>query len=237
MIKRDKLGRFARSTKSRGPIRPPKNFTRKKVKGNILNVFLLDDTGSMSSKVSATIEGFNSVLNDAEKAVKDTGVNSTEVLALFGEYNHFHVRSKVEPLTGITYRPARGSTALWWAVCEAINLTEQKLRNEPVGTKVILTIFTDGENNSMYEYEARARNLVLDKQKQDWVINFIGAGSRDQILQASGSIGIFANNTLNYANTSVGTRGAFASMSKSRSSFSSKVATNTATADGFFAND
>lgn len=243
---RDKLGRFRPMKRSERKLkltnRPPV------AKGkNILNVFLLDDTGSMQSKVSATVDGFNQVLSDAEKASKDTGVKSTDVLALFGEEGHFVVNDRVNKLyfwrygvstEGVTlYQPSRPRTALWWAVCEAIKLTDDKLKSMPKNTKVILTIFTDGENNQSYEYETNAKVLVELKQSLGWVINFIGAGERDHIQKMSQSIGIFASNTLNYNNDPIGTRKAFNKMSKSRTAYTSNVASGTAVHDGFFASN
>lgn len=224
--KRDKFGRFASSSRGK------KKRTAGKKKGTILNVFLLDNTGSMSSKVSATVEGFNQVLSDAAKV---KGVTQVESLALFGEFGHFKVAPKVEPLTIESYRPNRSSTALWWAVVQAIEHTDKLLKDLPKDTKVILSIFTDGDNNAVHEYQANANVLVDLKKSQDWVINFIGAGDQAFILKMSNSIGIFANNTLSYANNSAGTRSAFDKMSKSRVAYTSAVADGQSVSnDGFF---
>lgn len=246
---RDKLGRFRPVKASDKKLKAAKPKAKAKKHHHILNVFLLDDTGSMSSKVPATVEGFNKVLNDAIQASKDTGVKSTDVLALFGEFEYFIVRDRIANLCHImervgfntpgtmVYQPSRPRTALWWSVCEAIKLTEERLKLMPKDTKVILTIFTDGENNQMYEYETTAKVLVELKQSKDWVINFIGAGEKEYIQKMSQSIGIFANNTLNYSNDSKGTKRAFSKMSQSRTAYTSNVAAGTESNIGFFASN
>lgn len=241
---RDKSGKF-KSTKRKRATKPAikKRVLTPKTK-HILNVFLLDDTGSMASKVPATVDGFNKVLEDTESVSRNTFVKSTDVLALFGEQGHLIVKDKVERLSGnftddgLWYNPNRGRTALWWAVVEAINLTESRLSTQPKGSKVILTIFTDGEDNASATAEhTLAKDLIKAKQEKGWVINFIGAGEKSFIEKMSGSVGIFASNTMNYSNTSTGTTEAFNRMSGSRIRYTTAVADGSDSNVGFFAND
>jgi hypothetical protein len=255
---RDKLGRFRPASKKKNtrrasvkakPVDRPLLKPASKEK-HIFNVFLLDDTGSMMSKAAATVAGFNKVLADASKASLENNIKSTEVLALFGELNHFVIKDKIKTLipptseifstistTTDVYYPARPHTALWWAIVQAIEWTKYKLWDMPLATKVVLTIFTDGENNDAYSYFNAARELVKAKQSEGWVINFIGAGDDVFIKQMSDSVGIFASNTMSYANTSAGASRAFDKMSRARVGYASKVAAGTDGVMGFFSND
>lgn len=230
---RDKYGRFTKKSTTT-PRKPRAKKEEPAPKKSILNFFLLDDTGSMQSKVDATIEGFNQVLADGIKASKDNNVASVDVLVKFGETGHFKVQTTAHELNRANYYPNRGGTALWWALAEAIDY----INTANYGTdKIILTVFTDGENNESYHYEIIAKNLVEQHQAKGWVINFVGAGTKEQIQKASSSVGIFASNTMSYANNSAGTKVAMRSFSNSRAAYTSAVADGVDSNIGFFSNE
>lgn len=242
---RDKFGRFKSVIRKKISKPNRKRPTLKPEDKHILNVFLLDDTGSMAIKSFATAEGFNTVLADALKSSKE--VLSTNMLFLFGENGYFQVTDNATGLTTLRsrehlglryYNPNRPHTALWWATIQAIRATEMKLSVLAKNTNVILTIFTDGEDNQSNRYEfTTAKELISKKQQEGWVINFIGAGDKAFVDNVADSVGIFASNTMNYHNSNIGTTQAFSKMSLSNVSYRSKVAAGTATVDGFFAED
>lgn len=248
---RDKAGRFSKDGATKR-----KSGKKKKVPAkinSIFNVFLLDDTGSMQDKVEATVEGFNQVLADGKLASKKANVLNFEAFSKFGRRGKqsWNV-GNVLPLTSTwpnaavwpsptgdnTYNPHEPETALWEAVVKTIQRAEIELGQYPHGTKVIFTIFTDGENNCAYEYEILANQAIERKKKDGWVINFMGAGDQKTMERISGSVGIFAGNTLGYENTSKGTRSAMNKMSASRVTYTSSVgAGQTVSNDGFFSQD
>lgn len=232
---RDKQGRFRPAVKRMKKTKVTAKQEKPVSSNNILNVFLLDDTASMLSKLDATINGFNQVLRDTREVSEKTGVPSIEVLAKFGELGHFRVDGSLRELSRNSYYPNRNATALWWAVIETIRLAEQKQRVCPDGTKVVITIFTDGENNTAYDYHAPAKILIDEKQKQGWVISFMGAGTEREIRVVTDSVGIYAANTMAYDNTVGGTRAAFNKLSKSRVKYANQVAAGTSSNLGFFA--
>jgi hypothetical protein len=231
---RDKFGRFRpASRREKAAKKAAKKAVKKSrvlkpvKKKHILNVFLLDDTGSMESKVPATVEGFNKVISEAAQTANETGVPSTDTLILFGELGHFEIQDKTLPLSDgrprtfnitnttnsvlngvIRYNPQRPRTALWWSVKRAIEHATMQMEILPKDTKVILTIFTDGEDN-VYQFMREAKELVKAKQAEGWIINFVGAGEKEYVEKMSANIGIFASNTLSYMNDDDGTRSAF----------------------------
>lgn len=228
---RDKSGRFKKKAEKKAE---PKKEGVKSV--NILNVLLLDDTGSMGSKIAATVEGFNKVLSDTIEDTKTTGTINHMLTVLFGEPGYVRVIAS-NPISEASYRPSRPNTALWQAIVETIALTDDRLTTLPEDTKVIFTIFTDGENNAAPNYHNLSKSLIKIKQGAGWVINFVGAGSKEDIARTSGSIGIFASNTLNYENSSIGTTMAFASMSAGNTRYRGAAGQGIATNDGFFSKD
>jgi hypothetical protein len=188
----------------------------------------------MQAKVDATIEGFNQVLADGIKASKQNNIKSVDMLAKFGEFDHFKVQQQASKLNKANYYPNRGSTALWWAITRAIDHISAISLNYD---RVILTIFTDGENNSAHTFEPTAKRMVEEQQGKGWVINFVGAGSKVAVERASARVGIFAANTMSYSNDSAGTKVAMRSFSNARAAYTSAVADGVDSNIGFFSNE
>jgi hypothetical protein len=233
---RGKDGRFASKKKTR--------ITRKKAVVStpvtILSAFLLDYSVSMRGKESATVEGFNSIITNAEKDTNATGVTSVEFLGKFGDPANFRwEQGTVKPFSKVSdYQPKDGSTALHDAVGNAIHNLEYQLIGRPANTKILLTIFTDGEENSSKVWNSQSiKARIQEKQSAGWVITFIGAGSEKQVKATADAIGIFASNTLAYDNTAKGTKVSMDLFTKSRSAYTNKVAVGTDSNVGFFSND
>lgn len=236
---RDKFGRFTRKKKSRAGSKKTNVNTAKLIvpikTPSILSGMLLDDSQSMqnSGKRVATVNGFNKVLGDSAT----TGIPTTEILGKFSTCsNGLKVIEDKTPLTLFSYNPLGGGTALWWAICEMITVLDNRLTLMPSDTKVMLTIFTDGENNEVFNYQERAKNMITERQARGWVIVFVGAGERDQVMKMSGSVGIFASNTANYANSGAGASAVMDQLSHSRTSYAQSVSRGSSSNSGFFGN-
>ncbi len=233
---RDKYGRFTKKKAARKP------RVKAKPLPTILNVFLLDDSGSMDAKVDATVEGFNSVVDTSKKASETTGVKYRDILVIFGEPMGYHWSEGSTYLSNIPsigkrlYRPRQGSTALYDAVLESVTRIDNLLNaDKATEYRVVLTIFTDGLNN-VNNYKMNQVKLVIEeRRKAGWVINFIGAGEESIIRAAAGSMGIDFSNTLAYVNTSKGTRGAMGQMATSAMDFTEAVSKRKEKTVGFFA--
>lgn len=236
---RDKSGRFVKKDtivvvkKARKP-----KIVKQKVNPIILNVFVLDDSVSMQSKRDATIEGFNSVLNDARSVIDN--ITSYEYLCKFGLRGNFYKYSGVvDKLTHGNYNPNQGATALWDAIIEGLKYTAQLAGKYNNGNlKIIFTIFTDGqENSSAVGAQYEAQQLIKKYQDMGWVINFIGAGEKKQVETVADSVGIFMSNTMNYSDDIAGTTKAFNKFSVSNTSYRSTVSTGEDSNIGFFTQD
>ena len=148
-------------------------------------IFLLDRSGSMETCWDDVIGGFNAF-------VKDQDSNAMLTLIQFDhEYlvSHAGVKiSGVKPLTRETYVP-RGSTALYDAIGKCLK--------DPCEGSPVVAIFTDGLENSSKTYtKAHIKDLIDQKTKDGWTFIYMGA-SQDAFAEAS-SIGIAAQNTMNY---------------------------------------
>lgn len=244
---RDKYGRFAPAKTTKAKRTKAKKVDTNKV---ILSAFLLDASASMAPKVTGTVSGFNELLQQARKDAEKTGVKSVELLAMFGARGRYISTNNVREVRlgtncsvsengdVIRYAADLGDTALWESAGQMLKETESLLRMLPKNTKVIFTIFTDGEENASsidWKDGTKLKELIAQKQKEGWVVNFIGAGSDFQVKQVARSVGIVASNTLSYTNNTAGNAQAFATMSSSRSSYAKAVADGVESNVGFFA--
>lgn len=215
-----------------------KQFSPKvtKTKPQICNMFLLDDSSSMDwdNKREATIDGFNQVLQDIK--TDKSGVKSNDVLFKFGSPGNFDVIEKITELNKDNYHPKQNSTALYDSIVKTIDYTEGYIKNIP-SPKVVLTIFTDGEDNSSKNSSNNVKKLIDTKVKQGWVVNFMGAGEDAFVKKTAATMGINMMNTNSYQNTGLGTTQAFNTFSKANQSYRSKVSKGTDSNIGFFAND
>lgn len=241
---RNSKGQFAKkkakTAKTKKVTPEPKKF--------IVNAFLLDDSGSMRGKEIATISGFNEVLDISRVEANKNGIVALELFSVFSTY--YRSIGKINRLivgdsntlnllvdNNYAYSANGGSTALYDAIALMIADIDRNVRTLPINSKVVFTIFTDGEeNSSRITNLSKVRQLIESKQKDGWVINFIGAGEKFTIERTAQSMGIFASNALSYQNNSVGTRDAFTTMSSSLSNYTKSVADNTSSNIGFFSN-
>lgn len=242
---RDSSGRFAsvKAISKRKPVTKKKSTPKSKT---IINAFLMDSSGSMSGKENSTISGFNEILDNSIKDDATFKTKSINLIAFFGSDYKFYpneVKNLVNGSSGVQYANKvgyasdMGMTALWESANKIITATEEKLKTNP-GAKVIVTLFTDGdENASSQEWRdgKKIKEIIQQKQKEGWVINFIGAGDQTQVQAVADSVGIFSANTVNYANSAAGTRGIMSKMSSANTSYKSKVSKGTDTNIGFFA--
>lgn len=142
-------------------------------------IFILDESGSMSSVKGDTIGGFNEFI-EAQKRIPGT-VKFTFVK--FSDYynviNEGTPIEEVSPLNESTYTPSF-STALLDAVGKAVNSVTARLDKTPEDEKpekVLFAILTDGYENASTEYAQKAINEMIKNQrtKEGWEFLFLGA--------------------------------------------------------------
>jgi uncharacterized protein YegL len=189
------------------------------MKDNLTDItIVLDESGSMNSVVTETINGFNEFLQEQKKAPGEANLT----LILFDtayEIVHSGVDVKdVPPLTNATYSPS-GMTALYDAVMKAILETGQRLAAMPEAErpgKVMFVILTDGQENSSKEFArnptAVAAKIRHQETKYSW--NFVYIGANQDAFEVGGGIGIRSSMISNYVASSAGTSKAFSDVSE-----------------------
>ncbi len=193
------------------------------MKTRIFNLIILDESGSMQSIKQAAINGMNETvqsIRDAQKKHEDqehivslVSFNSSEIK---GIYDCVPV-AEVKELTDKEYVPDC-CTPLYDAMGLSLNHLRAKVNDED---KVLVTIITDGEENSSSEYNSAAIKALVDSLKEKgWVFAYIGANQ--DVLKVAQTISV--TNVMNFSSTDFGTGSAFASLRKSRDRMFSRIA-------------
>lgn len=193
------------------------------MKTRIHNLIILDESGSMESIKRAAINGMNETvqsIRDAQKKHEDqehivslVSFNSSEIK---GIYDCVPV-AEVEELTDKEYVPDC-CTPLYDAMGLSLNHLRAKVNDED---KVLVTIITDGEENSSTEYNSAAIKALVDSLKEKgWVFAYIGANQ--DVLKVAQTISV--TNVMNFSSTDFGTSSAIDSLRKSRDRMFSRIA-------------
>ena len=175
------------------------------MKTRIFNLIIIDESGSMQSIKKAAIDSVNETIQTIRSAQKKHEDQEHYVsLVTFNDdvktvYECVPV-DEVKGLTAETYQPDC-CTALYDAMGISLNALRKKAAEDD---KVLVTVVTDGEENSSKEYSGKAVKALIDELKaKDWVFAYIGANQDVEAVAATISI----TNTLRFNATSSGVRG------------------------------
>ncbi len=162
-------------------------------KRTVHNLIILDESGSMQSIKTATIQGFNEVVQTV-KGVEKQFPEQEHYITLV-TFNGLGIKTKlfakkVKTLKEIDekiYQPD-SMTPLY----DAIGFSVNKLRGEIEAKKdcrVLVTILTDGEENDSKEFSgADIKKLIQTLKKQGWTFTYIGANHEVEKVAFSLSI-------------------------------------------------
>lgn len=216
----------------------------------IHSLTIIDKSGSMKSWRSRTIEGINSNINALKAEVdKDTVILNTQLQFSSGNNAQWYARTTaglstseleqsfvfarvgepVENLSDMTendYSPD-GGTPLHDAIGYGIEKLKE-FHKDDLGSddlKIIVTIFTDGEENSSRKWNKSEIKKMIEHFQSDgkWTFTFIGCGGIDAVNDTSAGLGIASANTVAYAATDFGTAEAFSAMTTSYGNFARSV--------------
>lgn len=179
-------------------------------------VFILDMSGSMCHLTSDTIGGYNSLIKQQKE---EPGEANVTTVLFDNRYIMLHDRVNIKDVPEMTtsdYMPC-GSTALLDAVGQTINYIGQKLAATPENerpAKVIVTIITDGYENSSCEYSwAKVKEMIThQREKYNWTFTFLGANI--DTVEVSNNLGIDARLSKTYTASKVGTDSVYCAVSK-----------------------
>ena len=202
----------------------------------VYNLIILDESGSMERIKEQTISGFNETIQtitvaqkkheDQQHFVSLVVFNSDSIRTVFDKVSI----EAVPELTYETYRP-NCCTPLYDALGIALNNLRYSLVDAD-GCKVLVTIITDGEENSSSEYDGKMIKLMVEELKATaWVFTYIGANQN--VDRVAGTISV--TNVMSFESTPHGTKQMFAKESASRMRWFDKLSKDCNNlADNFF---
>lgn len=148
-------------------------------------LFILDRSGSMHSRMSDTIGGFNSYIDDLRRTADADCLKTYVTLVLFNNtskivYSRMSL-DEVPALTERTYVPS-GNTALLDAVYKTVHDYRESLGQGEFGVAnddappVLVVIFTDGKENSSREVTTGdVRTLIAECENLgNWTFAYVG---------------------------------------------------------------
>lgn len=161
------------------------NNAESKNKTTVFHLIILDESGSMSHLTDATISGCNETLQCAKLQQEKYQDKQNTFISIYVFQSGAEIPSRylvknakaaeVRRITKDDYCP-QGLTPLYDAVgstlidLEAVASTHEDAHG-------IVTIITDGRENSSNRYRAADVARIIDRLKErGWIINFIGAG-------------------------------------------------------------
>ena len=197
-------------------------------KTQVFNLVILDKSGSMESIRKEAIDGYNETLG-AIRAAQLKHLDTQEhfvSLAAFCDCGIDMIYDKTpikdaDKLTKEKYEPCC-CTPLF----DAIGKTVKKLKadiKDIEDAAVLVTIITDGYENSSKEWTGPAIKKLIDDCKEDgWMFSFIGAG--EDVVKVATTISI--TNTVVWEQTTEGTKEMFDNENAAQGRFYDKMAVN-----------
>jgi hypothetical protein len=203
----------------------------------IVNLFILDKSGSMASIKPTIIKGFNEQIASIKKLDEENGTESLFGLVIFDTSVNIKYLNEpmavAELLTDTSYRPD-GGTAFYDALGVAIKALEDKLGSDLSDAKVLITALTDGEENSSRQYTgSQVADLVKQFQEDyKWTFSFIGANI--DVEKLAKHLNVDTSNTISFVASAAGTEDAYTSLNLARSAYYTKSLNREDTTRGFF---
>ena len=191
----------------------------------IYNLIILDESGSMSSIYNQALSGINETINGIRQNQEKYPEQEHLVSIVTFEGNGMDgVKTRrdgipvgdVKDLTRKDYQPG-GCTPLYDAMGKAISELDRKVES---GDGVLVTIITDGMENSSQEYSGRAvKDLVTMQRKKGWTFAYIGANQ--DAVEVARDLNI--QNAMNYDATPEGVVCMSLAYSKAQAGFAKRM--------------
>lgn len=192
------------------------------MKQKIYNLIVLDASGSMYYIENEAIAGVVETIQTIRVA-QEENENQEQLFSLV-VFNGKRIATvydrmpidKVSDFSKNDYQP-RDNTPLYDAMGDSITNLQRYINDDD---NVLVTIITDGyENSSMEWNHQRINQLVEDLKKKNWLFTYIGANQ--DALAVARDMGI--DHSMNFMADSVGTKKMFLKEKLSRSALYSKL--------------
>ncbi len=200
----------------------------------VFNLIIVDESGSMSIIRKQAFAGMNETLKTVRQ-MQDVYPNQEQRVTLV-TFDSEHIKwhydntpaSDTKELKWDAYRPS-AATPLYDAMGKAISKVNAQVCD---GDNVLVTVITDGEENSSMEWNLKMIRTMIDKlKKQHWTFTLIGTDNLD-VETMAGGFGI--DEHMRFTQDEEGTKAMFARELRSRKRYNCCVAESAAMPIGSF---
>ena len=198
------------------------------------NLIIVDESGSMSIIRKQAFTGMNETLQTVRQMQKNfpDQVQFVTLLTFDSCHTTWHYDNasalKTKDLSWNAYNPG-GGTPLYDAIGKGISKVNAQVED---GDHVLVTIITDGEENSSQEWTLKMIRTMIEKlKKQHWTFTLIGTDNLDVEAMAH-SFAIEEH--LEFHQDMAGTKAMFARERRSRERYNCCVAEDAAMPVGSF---
>ena len=203
----------------------------------VFNLIIVDESGSMSIIRKQAFTGMNETLETVRQMQEKFPDQEQRVTLVTFDTGHttWHYdntpAAQTKNLDWKAYNPG-GGTPLYDAMGMAISKVNAQIEE---GDNVLVTVITDGEENSSEEWTLKMIRTMIEKlKKQNWTFTLIGTDN----LDVEGMARSFAiDEHLEFKQTEAGTKAMFARERRCRSRFNLCLAEAAPMAKGSFFNE
>lgn len=199
----------------------------------IHNVHLLDCSASMTwgsgqTKFQSAKLG---IQTETLTLQKETNVNYVQTLITFSSYGKYKVEYLKKPIVDVVF-PENiyvGNTALYEAIVRTLDYLISEHKS---GDKVVLKIFTDGEDNNSYRYKEQAKKLINQAKELGITVTFVG--TEQDVKRVVRDLGVDETNTLSHDNTSEAVLDSFNTTAMATKTYATRAIKGEDTLTGFY---
>ena len=198
------------------------------------NLIIVDESGSMECIRKQAFTGMNETLQTVRQLQQKypDQVQLVTLLTFDSDHTTWHYDDasvlKTKDLSWKSYNPC-GCTPLYDAIGKGISKVNAQIEE---GDHVLVTIITDGEENSSEEWTLKMVRTMIEKlKKQGWTFTLIGTDNLDVETMAQ-SFAI--DEHLEFQQSDAGTKAMFARERRSRERYNCCLAEHTSMPIGSF---
>ena len=188
------------------------------------NLIIVDESGSMSVIRKQAFAGMNENLQTVRQMQSKFPDQEQRVTLITFDSDHTKIHYDNTPATQTkdlawnAYNPS-AATPLYDAIGKGISMVNAQIED---GDNVLVTIITDGEENSSEEWTLKMVRTMIEKlKKQHWTFTLIGTDALD-VESMAHSFAIEEH--MEFQQTEAGTRAMFARERRSRERYNCCVA-------------
>ena len=193
-------------------------------KHKVINLVILDESGSMHAIKKATISGFNELIQSIRNAGKEFPEQEHLFSLISFNGNGIKTLHWNEPVSGIhkinsfRYNPD-SSTPLFDAMGFGISRQMHDLKGTS-DYNVLVTVLTDGEENSSREYNGSTiKKMIDDLSSENWTFTYMGANH--DVVETALKISI--KNTIRFESNDADVKRMFDKEKESRLQYMQKI--------------